>query len=154
MTAGLYLLAFAADPDKAVAAAQTALRTFGSVFLLVVAVMGLVGLVQVWISREMVARLLGREGGLRALVLAAVCGTMLIGPAYILFPLLMSIRTYGARWAVVVTVLAAYAVKVPMIPLEMEFLGWPFSLLRLGLTLATAIPLGLAVEAVMVKEGS
>ncbi len=153
-TAALYLFAFAVDASKAAEAALTALRTFGAVLLLVVAVMGLVGLVQVWISRDMVARLLGREGGLRALVIAALCGTVLIGPAYILFPLLMSIRTYGARWAVVVTVLAAYAVKIPMIPLEVEFLGWPFSLLRLGMTLATAIPLGLAVEAVMEAPSS
>lgn len=152
LTIALYLWAAFVDGARAQQALFLALRTFGSVLLLVMAVMGLVGLVQVWISRDLVAQLLGREGGWKALFIAAACGTMLIGPAYILFPLLMSIRRHGARWAVVVTVLAAYAVKVPMIPLEVQFLGWGFSLLRVLLTLGTAVPLGLAVEAILERR--
>ena len=115
----------------------------------VVAVMGLVGLVQVWISPDAVSRLLGKEGGVKALFIATLCGTLLIGPPYVIFPLLMTMRRHGARWAVVTIVLAAYAVKLPMIPLEVGFLGWPFSLGRSFLTLLFAIPTGLLVERMM-----
>lgn len=123
MTLLLYLLAIWFAPERAWIALQAGGRLLLSVVLLVVAVMGLVGLVQVWISRDTVARLLGQEGGIKALIIAAVCGTLLIGPPYVIFPLLMAIRTQGARWAVVTIVLAAYAVKLPMIPLEVGFLG-------------------------------
>ncbi|NIR94205.1 MAG: hypothetical protein GWO08_11200, partial [Gammaproteobacteria bacterium] len=98
---------------------------------------------------DVVTRLLGSEGGGKALLLAAACGTLLIGPPYIIFPLLMTVRQLGARWAVVTIVLAAYAVKLPMIPLEVGFLGWPFSLGRSLLTLTFAIPIGLLVERFM-----
>jgi uncharacterized membrane protein YraQ (UPF0718 family) len=145
----LYGWAFAVSPGGAKEALAIGARTFGSVALLIVAVMGLVGLTQVWISRDAVSRLLGREAGIKALILSALCGTMLIGPAYLIFPLLMSIHRQGARWAVIVTVLAAYAVKIPMIPLEIEFLGWGFSLTRSLMTVLFAIPCGLAVEAIM-----
>lgn len=148
----LYGWAFAASPEKAREALEISGRSFASVLLLIVAVMGLVGVIQVWVSRDLVARLLGREGGVRALFIAAACGTVLIGPAYIIFPLLMSIRTQGARWGVIATVLAAYAVKIPMIPLEVQFLGWGFSLSRSLLTILFAIPIGLAVEAVMERQ--
>lgn len=153
MTVALYLWAFAATPEKALAALQVGADTFVSVLLLVAAVMGLSGLIQAWISREAVSRLLGHEGGIRALLIAVLCGMVLIGPAYILFPLLMSIRRQGARWAVIGTVLAAYAIKIPMVPLEFSFLGWKFSLLRSLLTLFTAIPIGLAVERIMERSG-
>ena len=146
---GLWCWAAWASPERAFAALGVALRTFGSVLPLVFAVMGLIGLIQALTSPERVSRLLGREGGWRALCLAALCGMVLIGPAYLIFPLLMSIRRQGARWAVIVTVLASYAVKVPMIPLEIEFLGWQFSLARSVLTILFAIPCGLAVEAIM-----
>ncbi len=66
-----------------------------------------------------------------------------------IFPLLMTVRRQGARWAVVTIVLAAYAVKLPMIPLEVGFLGWPFSLGRSLLTVLFAFPVGLLVERVM-----
>ncbi|PLX82964.1 MAG: hypothetical protein C0616_01275 [Desulfuromonas sp.] len=143
----LYLWAVVVSPERAAAAATVSVRSLLSVALLVLAVMGLVGILQVWISRDLVARMLGKEAGLKALLLAAVCGMVLIGPAYIVFPLLMSLRLQGARWAVIVIVLASYTVKLHMIPLEVGFLGWQFSLLRIVLTLVFAIPSGLAMEA-------
>lgn len=146
LAVGLYLWAFGVSPERAGAAFAVAARTFLSVVPLLLAVMGLVGLIQVWVSRDLVARLLGREGGLRALLIAAACGTVLIGPAYLIFPMLLAIQRQGARWAVVVTVLATYAVKIQMIPLEAGMLGWKFSLLRSLFTLLCAIPLGLLVE--------
>lgn len=148
----LYLWAGWAAPERAWRAAQSGGSLLLSVVLLIIAVMGLVGLVQVLISRDAVARLLGKEGGVKALLLAALCGTLLIGPPYVIFPLLMAVRKQGARWAVVTIVLAAYAVKLPMIPLEVGFLGWPFSLGRSFLTLLFAIPTGLLVERLMEKS--
>jgi uncharacterized membrane protein YraQ (UPF0718 family) len=149
LTLLLYLLAIWLAPDRARLAIQSGGTLFISVVLLVIAVMGLVGLVQVWISPEAVSRLLGKESGVKALFIAALCGTLLIGPPYVIFPLLMTVRKHGARWAVVTIVLAAYAVKLPMIPLEVGFLGWPFSLGRSFLTLLFAIPTGLLVERLM-----
>lgn len=145
----LYVLTTWTAPERTLSALQSGGTLLLSVVLLIMAVMGLVGLVQVWISRDTVARLLGEEGGIKALLIAAGCGTLLIGPPYIIFPLLMTIRQQGARWAVVTIVLAAYAVKLPMIPLEVGFLGWPFSLGRSFLTLLFAIPTGLLVERLM-----
>jgi uncharacterized membrane protein YraQ (UPF0718 family) len=145
----LYCWAFVVSPERAGEALVLGAKTFASVAFLIVAVMGLAGLTQVWISRDKVARLLGHEAGFKALLIAALCGTVLIGPAYLIFPLLMSIHRQGARWAVIGTVLAAYAVKIPMIPLEIEFLGWGFSLSRSLLTILFAVPCGLAIEAIM-----
>jgi len=145
----LYAWAFSLAPQRAQQALYNGGSLLLSVTILILAVMGLVGLVQVWISRDTVARLLGEEGGIKALLIAAICGTLLIGPPYVIFPLLMTIRQQGARWAVVTIVLAAYAVKLPMIPLEVGFLGWSFSLGRSLLTILFAFPTGLLVEYVM-----
>ena len=148
----LYLLAGSLAPDRALLALESGGGLLLSVSILIIAVMGLVGLVQVWISPDAVSRLLGKEGGVKALLIAALCGTLLIGPPYVIFPLLMTVRRHGARWAVVTIVLAAYAVKLPMIPLEVGFLGWPFSLGRSFLTLLFAIPTGLLVERLMAES--
>ncbi|WP_303722949.1 permease [Malonomonas rubra] len=153
LTAGLYGYAFWASPGRTAHALQIGATTLGSVLLLIISVFGLVGLLQVWISRELIVKLLGREGGVKGLLIATFCGTVLIGPAYIIFPLLMSLHKHGARWAVVTIVLTSYAVKIQMIPIEVGFLGWPFSLARALITIALAIPTGLLVEAFMEKRG-
>jgi uncharacterized membrane protein YraQ (UPF0718 family) len=149
LTAGLYLWAYNASPQRAWQALVVGATTFGSVLLLITAVFGLVGILQTWISRDLIVGLLGRDSGLKGLLIAVLCGTLLIGPAYIIFPLLMSLQRQGARWAVIVIVLSSYAVKLQMIPIEIGFLGWPFSLGRSLLTVALAIPAGLLIEALM-----
>ena len=148
----LYIWAFDKNSEQALQALSQGLKIFLSVLPLIISVFGLVGLIQVWISRDFVVRLLGKEGGLKGLIIAVICGTLLIGPAYIIFPLLMSIHRQGARWAVITIVLSAYTVKIPMIPLEIQFLGWDFSFLRAFLTLLLAIPTGLFVEAFMERH--
>ena len=148
----LYCLAFLLSPERARLALNSATITFLSVLLLIIAVFCLVGLLQIWISRDQIVHLLGREGGIKSLVIAALCGTLLIGPAYIIFPLLMEIQKRGARWAVITIVLTSYAVKVQMIPIEVGFLGWPFTLGRALITIALAIPTGLLVEAMMERQ--
>jgi len=151
-TVGVYLYAYSVAPERAANALQIGATTLASVTLLIISVFGLVGLLQTWISRELIVRLLGREGGVKGLLIATLCGTLLIGPAYIIFPLLMSIQKQGARWAVITIVLTSYAVKVQMIPVEVGFLGWPFSLGRAVITIALAIPTGLLVEAFMERR--
>jgi len=54
---------------------------------------------------------------------------------------------------VIVIVLATYAVKLQMIPLEVGFLGWKFSTLRIVFTMLLAIPLGLLVEWIVERKG-
>lgn len=151
-TISVYIYAFSVAPERAVHALNIGVTTFVSVTLLIISVFGLVGLLQTWISRELIVRLLGREGGVKGLLIAALCGTVLIGPAYIIFPLLMSIQKQGARWAVITIVLTSYAVKLQMIPVEVGFLGWPFSLARALITIGLAIPTGLLVEAMMERR--
>jgi uncharacterized membrane protein YraQ (UPF0718 family) len=151
-TAGLYLAAFALAPERAVKALAVGATVFGTVLPLIIAVFGLVGLLQVWIDQNLVARLLGREGGVKALLLAALSGTLLVGPSYLIFPLLLGLHRQGARLAVIATFLTSYAVKLQMIPVEMGFLGWPFSLGRAAITLGLAIPIGLLVEALVERR--
>ena len=148
----LYSLAFLFNSEQAGQALTSTATTFLSVLPLIIAVFCLVGLLHIWISRDHIVHLLGREGGLKGLLIAALCGTLLIGPAYIIFPLLMEIQKRGARWAVVTIVLTSYAVKLQMIPIEAGFLGWSFTLGRALITIALAIPTGLLVEAIMEKQ--
>jgi uncharacterized membrane protein YraQ (UPF0718 family) len=68
---------------------------------------------------------------------------------YVIFPLMKAVREHGARWAVIGAVLAAWAVKVPMIPMEIGMLGWRFSVSRIVLVAVAAIPIGYLLEWVM-----
>lgn len=146
---GLYAVAFFRDPARAGDAVAASVRAFIGVAPIIAAVFAALGLFGVWVDKKTVAERLGEGSGLGTLILAALFGTVLVGPVYVIFPLLKAVREHGARWAVIGAVLTAWAVKIPMVPLEIGMLGLRFSLSRLTLVALSAIPIGLLLELAM-----
>ena len=149
ITAALYVWAFIASPDKALSGLQYALNSFIGVLPTLVAVFLVIGLFNVFIDKKKVAALLGPGAGLKGLLLAGLIGSILVGPVYAVFPLIQTVREHGARWAVIGAVLTSWAVKIPMIPMEVAMLGWKFSVTRTVLVLAFSLPVGFALEWLM-----
>ena len=145
----LYVWAFAVAPDKALQALAVGWRTFLGILPIITAVFATLGLFNVWVDRKKIAAVLGTGGGVKAVALASLAGTILVGPVYVIFPLLKAVRGHGARWAVIGAVLAAWAVKVPMVPMEIGMLGLRFSVARIVLVALAAIPIGYLLEWVM-----
>lgn len=147
--AALYGLAAILAPTRALEAASAGARTFLGVAPIIIAVFSAMGLVQVFVDKQKLARYLGDRAGLPALLAAAGVGTILMGPVFVVFPLLKTMRDHGTSWAVITTTLTAWAVKLPMVPLEAGFLGWGFSIVRMTLTLLAAIIMGVVVDRLM-----
>jgi hypothetical protein len=68
-----------------------------------------------------------------------------------MFPLLKTLRDKGASIACVMAFIAAWGGKVPLLPLEIEFLGWRFSVLRTFLIIPFAIVMGLLGQSILEK---
>jgi uncharacterized membrane protein YraQ (UPF0718 family) len=148
----LYTWAVIASPEKAAEALVSGAQVFLSTLPIIVAVFLALGLFNVWVDKKKVAGALGKGGGLRSIVLASLAGTILVGPVYVIFPLMKAVREHGARWAVIGAVLAAWAVKIPMVPMEMSMLGVTFSVTRIVLVALAAIPIGLLMEWIMGED--
>lgn len=148
----LYAWAFVAAPERAMSALIMSAKTAASVALIIMSVFSALGLFGVMVDKKKVGERLGHGTGIRTLLAAAGFGTILVGPVYAVFPLLKAFREHGARWGVVVAVMTAWAVKVPMIPLEVRFLGWEFSLIRSLLTVGVAVLMGLVFDRIMPAE--
>jgi uncharacterized membrane protein YraQ (UPF0718 family) len=150
----LYFWAYAVSPERAARAFVLSAQTTASVALIIVSVFAALGLFGVLVDKQLVGRRLGEGTGIRTLLVAAGFGTILVGPVYAVFPLLKAFREHGARWGVVVAIMTAWAVKVPMIPLEMRFLGWEFSVVRSTLTVVAAIGMGVLFDRLMPVDGA
>lgn len=149
---GLYAWAFITDPSRGLQALASSGRTILSVALIIMSVFSALGLFGALVDKQAVGRRLGHGSGIRMLLLAAAFGTVLVGPVYAVFPLLKAFREHGARWGVIVAVMTAWAVKVPMIPLEIKFLGWEFSLVRSVLIVLTAVLMGWLFDRLMPRD--
>lgn len=139
--------------------AAQSLRNWGhgllEVLLVVPPVLILIGLFDAWVPKEAVARNLGRDSGLRGILLALLLGTGAAGPIYAAFPIGATLLDKGARIANLVIFLGAWAtIKLPMLMMESAFLGPRFALLRLALTLPGIMACGFLMEALLPRRPS
>ena len=134
--------------------AEKSLQFLLEVLAIIPTILILMGLLDVWVPRQLVEKNLGPKSGLRGLALAVLLGTAAAGPLYAAFPIALSLRQKGARIGNIVIFLGSWAaIKIPMILLESSFIGLPFALTRLGLTLPGVILMGLVMERLLPENG-
>jgi len=122
------------------------------VILIPVAV--LMGLFEVWVPKQLVGKYLGRESGWKGIALALLFGTAPTGPLYAAFPIAGMLLQKGASPLNVVVLLNTWAaIKIPQLLVEANFLGPSFMLVRLTLTVPSAILMGWLIQKAVEKTG-
>ena len=146
----LVVLCFAAlglVPDKRVIVAQTSFKFFLEMIQIMPAAMILIGLISVWVPREMVVKYLGQASGIKGALVAIVFGSLPMGPLYLAFPLAATLLAKGASVANIIIFLSSWAcLKIPFELIELKFLGLEFTALRFVLTAILAIVMGYVIE--------
>lgn len=121
--AGCYGVAYAWRPDVAAVAverfADLALR-IAPAFAVVYVLMLLAELV---LDRRRIARHLGRASGARGWAMTLAAGVLSVGPMYAWFPLLADLRARGMSPALIGGFLYSRAVKLPLLPLLIQYFG-------------------------------
>jgi uncharacterized membrane protein YraQ (UPF0718 family) len=115
-------------------------------------IMVLVGLLDVWVPRHIVEKNVGRGSGAKGILISIRVGTAAAGPLYAGFPVADAMLKKGCRLLNAVIFLGTWAtIKIPMIMMEVKFVGWKFALVRLVLTLPAIIIIGYMVEKAVEK---
>lgn len=138
-------------PAEGLLVGEVAYSAFTKAFEIIIAVFLVIGLIQVWVGPQALAKLLGKEAGWKGLALASTMPLFIGGSLFTIFPLIKIIRDKGATIASVVAFITAWSGKVPLLPLEVEFLGWKFAILRISLIVPFAVVMGLLSQIILDK---
>jgi len=111
------------------------------------AVMILMGLFMVWVSKDMVVKYLGRTSGIKGFFLALLFGALPTGPLYVAFPMAAALMKKGACISNIIVFLSAWAcIKIPQEMVELQFLGLKFMALRLILIIIFVAIMAISIE--------
>jgi len=134
-------------PDKVSAATTTTWDYFLEMIMILPAVMIIMGLFSVFVSRELVVKYMGKTSGIKGILLAVFFGALPTGPLYVAFPLAVALKNKGASISIIVIFLSAWAcIKLPQELVELQFLGIEFMAARLVLTIILVAIMGLFIE--------
>ena len=134
-------------PENRTPSIEASYNLFKELIFILPAVMVLMGLFSVWVSKETVVKYLGHASGIKGLGLALFVGMMPTGPLYVAFPMASMLLKKGARVANIIIFLSAWAcIKLPQELVELRFMGFNFMIIRLSFTIVMVVVMGLLIE--------
>ena len=131
-------------------AALSSLQKSGTVLLKILPIIAVVilftALLNYFLQPRQFADHLGRESGAMGWLWALAAGVISHGPMYAWYPLLEDLRSHGMRDGLIVAFFASRAIKVPLLPMMIDYFGWRFTLVLSFYILIGALVQGWLME--------
>ncbi len=107
----------------------------------------IVGLFDVWVPKEKIQKHIGQESGIRGIAIVVLLAMLQAGPLYGAFPVAYMLWKKGASIKNIFIYLGAFAsLKIPMLGIEIAYLGIRFTLARTLVSLPLFIAIGYLME--------
>jgi uncharacterized membrane protein YraQ (UPF0718 family) len=145
----IWLMISIFSPSKGFEVGKVAYNTFVQSVKIIIAVFFFIGLLQVWLSSETLAKIMGKEAGWLKYVIASTIPIFIGGSLFSIFPLLSVLLEKGASYGAVLAFITAWSGKAPLIPLEIHFLGLHFTILRTVFVIPMALIVGILGELIL-----
>ena len=134
-------------------AVDITLYSFKEMILIIPPIFVLLGLLDVWVPREIMIKYMGEDSGIKGMLLAIFIGSAAAGPLYGAFPVALVLMRKGAKFSNVLLFLGAWSTtKIPMFLFELSSLGARFALSRLAVSLVGIFVIAFLVEKFMTKR--
>lgn len=110
----------------------------------------LLGLLDVWVSREAMMKYMGEKSGLKGILLAFFLGSAAAGPLYAAFPIAAVLMKKGVKFSNVLIFIGAWSTtKIPMFLFELSSLGAKFTFTRLLVNIPGIIIISYVINKVL-----
>lgn len=143
----LMLLFTAVNQKMGTKALGSAADLIRQMLLLLPPIFVLLGLLDVWVPREIMVKYMGNESGIKGILLAILLGSCTSGPLYAAFPVTAVFMKKGVKFSNIMIFLGTWSTtKIPMLLFEGSNLGWKFALTRLLIDIPGIILIAFALE--------
>ncbi|MPW24446.1 permease [Alkalibaculum sp. M08DMB] len=121
--------------------------------LILPAVFILLGLLDVWVPREIMIKYMGEGSGIKGIVLSFLLGSAAAGPLYGAFPVAAVFMKKGVKFINVLIFIGAWSTtKIPMLLFEISALGSDFALTRLLINVPGIIIIAYIISLLTIQE--
>ena len=136
----VYLAIFIINPVMGMNSVKNSTYYIKEMLMIMPVIFILTALLDMWVPKEKIMQLLGKDARGKGIVFAFVVGSISAGPIYAAFPMCVMLHKKGASIRNIIIILSSWAViKVPMLLNEAKFLGPKFMIIRWILTVVAIL---------------
>jgi uncharacterized membrane protein YraQ (UPF0718 family) len=152
---GLKLLGFVAAtyailalfwPHRTLLALTEGAEIFGQLLMVFPLIILLTALINHRFDAKSFAAHLGEDSGVRGWLLALGAGILSHGPMYAWYPMFEEIKSHGVKYGLIAAFFYARSIKVPMLPIMVDYFGLAFTVILTVYILIAAWLQGLLIE--------
>jgi len=106
-----------------------------------------IGLMDVWIERDTLVKIMGEKSGIKGILVALMLGVITAVPLYALLPVAGILLKKGSRITNILIFLCSSAsIRIPLLLFEISSLGWRFTFARFGLNIIVVFLIAFTIE--------
>ena len=124
----IYVTLFAFNASTALASLQKSGAVLLKILPIFIFIILLTALINYFLRPKQIAQHLGHDAGIKGWLWSLVGGILSHGPVYVWYPLLEDLRSHGMRDGLMVVFIYARAIKLPILPIMIDYFGWLFTL--------------------------
>jgi len=136
---------FGFDPGKTIY--QSFTKSFIEMITFIPFLFIIVGLFDVWFPKEKIEKHIGKDSGIKGILMVVILAMLQAGPLYGAFPVAYILYKKGASIKNIFIYLGVFStLKIPMLGIEIGYLGLNFTLARTLVALPLFIAIGYFME--------
>jgi uncharacterized membrane protein YraQ (UPF0718 family) len=113
----------------------------------------LLGLLDVWVPKEIMIKYMGENSGFKGVLLAFLLGSAAAGPLYAAFPVAQILLKKGSKFSNVLIFIGAWSTtKIPLLLFEGSSMGWNFTGIRFAINIFGIAFIAFATEKFLTKK--
>jgi uncharacterized membrane protein YraQ (UPF0718 family) len=122
-------------------------RSFVNFIFMITPVFICIGLLDAWIDKEKMIRLMGKESGIRGMLTGLIFGLVTAVPIYALLPIAGVMLKKRCRiMNILLFICSSASIRLPLLLFEISYLGWRFAVTVFCLNVCIVICIALIIE--------
>lgn len=139
--------------DLGIRALNISAYSFKEMILVIPPIFVLLGLLDIWVPREIMVKYMGEDSGLIGILLSIFIGSAAAGPLYGAFPVAAVFMKKGVKFSNILIFIGAWSTtKIPMLLFEIASLGQKFAITRLLIDIPGIIIMAVILSSILSKE--
>lgn len=127
--------------------------SFKEMILVIPPIFILLGLLDIWVPKEIMIKYMGEGSGIKGIVLSILIGSLAAGPLYGAFPVAAVFMKKGVKFNNILIFIGAWSTtKIPMLLFEMTSLGAKFAVIRLLIDIPGIIIIAYILSKIISKD--
>ncbi len=106
-----------------------------------------IGLMDVWIEKDMMIKIMGQNSNFKGVLLSFALGVVAAVPLYALLPVAGMLLKKGSKISnVLIFICSSASIRIPLLLFEVSYMGWKFTFVRFIINVVVVFAIAMIID--------